>query len=50
MFRVMAWKWIKKFQEGHTNVHDESRKGDPSIIVEEIVDTMQEKMWVFSSE
>ncbi len=29
---VMVWKWVKKFLEGYTDVHDESRSVNVSLI------------------
>ncbi|XKL67149.1 hypothetical protein PGB90_010569 [Kerria lacca] len=42
LFRVHVWKWCKRFQEGKTNLHDENRSGRPSIITEELVNSVQE--------
>ncbi len=44
MCEIMVWKWVTNFQEGDTNVHDESCTGFPSTVIEEIVDTVQEKI------
>ncbi len=37
-------KWVKKFQEDCTNVHDESHSGHPSAITQEIVDAVWNKI------
>ncbi|XKL61874.1 hypothetical protein PGB90_001707 [Kerria lacca] len=39
---VHIWKWCKQFQEGRTNLHNENRSGCPSIITEELVNSVQE--------
>ena len=28
----MVKKWVRKFNEGHDNVHDEPRSGRPSVV------------------
>jgi hypothetical protein len=28
----MLRKWVRKFIEGHDNVHDEPRSGQPSVV------------------
>ncbi|XKL61430.1 hypothetical protein PGB90_008487 [Kerria lacca] len=40
--RVHVWKWCKRFQEGRTNLHDEDRSGRPSIITDQLVNSIQE--------
>jgi transposase len=32
MSNEMARKWVRKFNEGRGNVHDESRSGRPSVV------------------
>ncbi len=43
--RVMVWKWVKKYQEFCTDLHDESHSGCPSVIMEEIINAKQDKIW-----
>ncbi len=44
MSRIHVWKWCKRFDEGRTNVHDEERSGRPSVINEDVVDAVKEKI------
>lgn len=44
MSRVHVWEWCSRFKEGQTNVHDEERSGRPSIITEQLVESVKEKI------
>jgi transposase len=33
----MVKKWVRKFNEGRDNVHDEPRSGRPSVVSDELV-------------
>lgn len=44
MSRIHVWKWCKRFNEGRTNVHDEERSSRPSVINEDVVDAVKEKI------
>ncbi len=39
---VVVWKWTELFKNERTNVHDESRSGQPSVISKELVDAVNE--------
>ncbi len=45
MSKVMVWKCVKKFQEGHLDVYDESHSDNLSVIMEEIVNTIESRIW-----
>ncbi|XKL59343.1 hypothetical protein PGB90_000359 [Kerria lacca] len=40
--RVHVWKWSKRLRENRTNLHDENRPDRPSIMTEELVNSVQE--------
>jgi len=40
MFR----KWVRKFNEGRENVHDEARSGHPSFVNDDLVCTVNERV------
>lgn len=42
----MVRKWVRAFKDGRTNVHDEERSGRPSVITEDLVQTVDEKVRV----
>ncbi|GFW83103.1 histone-lysine N-methyltransferase SETMAR [Trichonephila clavipes] len=37
-------KWVRAFKDGRENVHDEPRSGRPSVITDDLVNTMDEKI------
>ena len=37
-------KWVRAFKDGQENVHDEPRSGRPSVIAEDLVNAMDEKL------
>ena len=37
-------KWVRAFKEGRENVHDEPRSGRPSVITEDLVNAVDEKV------
>ncbi len=39
---VAVWKWTELFKNGHTDVHDESRSGWPSVISKELEEAVNE--------
>ncbi|GBN85481.1 hypothetical protein AVEN_96752-1 [Araneus ventricosus] len=39
-----VWKWVRMFNQGRENVHDEERSGCPSLITEELVRCIDEKV------
>ncbi|GBO33215.1 hypothetical protein AVEN_30887-1 [Araneus ventricosus] len=44
MSEGMVRKWVRMFNEGRENVHDEERSGSPSLITEELVLCIDEKV------
>ncbi|GFT58095.1 histone-lysine N-methyltransferase SETMAR [Trichonephila clavipes] len=40
----MVRKWVRQFNEGRSEVHDEERSGRPSFITEELVHAIDEKI------
>ncbi|GBN81083.1 hypothetical protein AVEN_205016-1 [Araneus ventricosus] len=44
MSKGTVWKWVRMFNEGRENVHDEERSGHPSLITEELVRCIDEKV------
>lgn len=40
----MVRKWVRMFNEGRTNVHDESRSGRPSVVNDDLVRKVDEKI------
>lgn len=40
----MVRKWVRKFNEGRTNVHDEARSGRPSVVNDDLVRKVDEKI------
>lgn len=39
-----VFKWVKEFKEGRTDTHDEERSGRPSVVSEELVQQVDEKI------
>lgn len=44
MTRSKVFKWVKEFKEGRTDTHDEERSGRPSVVLEELVQQVNEKI------
>ncbi|GBO08985.1 hypothetical protein AVEN_60414-1 [Araneus ventricosus] len=40
----MVRKWVRQFNDGRTNVHDEARSGRPSVVNEGLVAKVNEKI------
>ncbi|GBM12460.1 hypothetical protein AVEN_55296-1 [Araneus ventricosus] len=40
----MVRKWVRQFNDGHTNVHDEARSGRPSVVNDGLVAKVNEKI------
>ncbi|GFV65531.1 histone-lysine N-methyltransferase SETMAR [Trichonephila clavipes] len=40
----MVRKWVRQFNEGRSEVHDEERSGRPSLITEELAHAIHEKI------
>ncbi|GFW79557.1 histone-lysine N-methyltransferase SETMAR [Trichonephila clavipes] len=40
----MVRRWVRQFNEGRSEVHDEERSGHPSLITEELVHAIDEKI------
>ncbi|GBN51456.1 hypothetical protein AVEN_106234-1 [Araneus ventricosus] len=40
----MVRKWVRQFNDGRTNVHDEARSGRPSVISDGLVAKVNEKI------
>ncbi|GBM86355.1 hypothetical protein AVEN_64235-1 [Araneus ventricosus] len=40
----MVRKWVRQYNDGHTNVHDEVRSGRPSIVNDALVAKLNEKI------
>ncbi|GBM10369.1 hypothetical protein AVEN_169661-1 [Araneus ventricosus] len=40
----MVRKWVRQFNDGRTNVHDEARSGRPSVVSDGLVAKMNEKI------
>ena len=40
----MVIKWVRAFKDGRTNVHDEERSGRPSVVNEDLVQKVDEKV------
>ncbi|GFS85468.1 HTH_48 domain-containing protein [Trichonephila clavipes] len=37
-------KWVRKFKDGRTNVHDEERSGQPSVITVDLMQAVETKV------
>ncbi|GFX26603.1 histone-lysine N-methyltransferase SETMAR [Trichonephila clavipes] len=37
-------KWVRKFKDGRTNVHDEERSGRPSVITDDLMQAVETKI------
>ncbi|GBM95000.1 hypothetical protein AVEN_45167-1 [Araneus ventricosus] len=40
----MVRKWVRQFNDGRTNVHDEARSGRPSVVNDGLVAKVNEKI------
>ncbi|GBM02825.1 hypothetical protein AVEN_52008-1 [Araneus ventricosus] len=40
----MVRKWVRQFNDGRTNVYDETRSGRPSVVNDGLVEKVNEKM------
>jgi len=40
----MVRKWVRMFNEGRENVHDEVRSGRPSLVNDDLVRTVNERV------
>ncbi|GBM66704.1 hypothetical protein AVEN_275749-1 [Araneus ventricosus] len=40
----MVRKWVRQFNDGHANVHDEARSGRPSVVNDGLVAKVNEKI------
>jgi len=40
----MVRKWVRLFNEGRENVHDDPRSGRPSVVSEDLVHAVEEKI------
>ncbi|GBN49064.1 hypothetical protein AVEN_243463-1 [Araneus ventricosus] len=40
----MVRKWVRQFNDGRTNVHDEARSGQPSVVNDGLVAKVNEKI------
>ncbi|GBN49733.1 hypothetical protein AVEN_263793-1 [Araneus ventricosus] len=40
----MVRKWVRQFNDGRTNVHDEARSGRPSVVNDGLVAKVSEKI------
>ena len=44
MSEGMVRKWVRMFNEGRQNVHDEARSGRPSLVNADLVRTVNERV------
>jgi len=44
MSSSMVWRWVRLFNEGRENVHDDLRSGRPSVVNEDLVHAVVEKI------
>jgi len=44
MSSSMVRRWVRQFNEGRENVHDDPRSGRPSVVNEDLVRTVEEKI------
>ncbi|GBN58203.1 hypothetical protein AVEN_24301-1 [Araneus ventricosus] len=40
----MVRKWVRQYNDGRTNVHDEARSGRPSVVNDGLVEKVNEKI------
>jgi len=39
-----VWRWVRLFNDGRKNVHDDLQSGLPSVVNEDLVCTVEEKI------
>ena len=44
MSSSMVWRWVRLFNEGRENAHDDPRSGRPSVVDEDLVRAFEEKI------
>ncbi|XP_039618307.1 protein GVQW3-like, partial [Polypterus senegalus] len=44
MLRQHVYKWVRSFKEGRTDTHDEEKSGRPSLVSEELLQQVDEKI------
>jgi len=44
MISSMVRRWVRLFNEGRENVHEDPRSGRPSVVKEELVRAVEEKI------
>ena len=44
MSSSMVWRWVRLFNEGRKNVHDDPRSGRPSVVNEDLVHVREQKI------
>jgi len=44
MSSSMVWRWVRLFNEGCENVHDDRQSGRPSVVNEDLVHAVEEKI------
>jgi len=44
MSSSMVWRWVQLFNEGRENVHDDSQSSQPSVVNEDLVRAVEEKI------
>jgi len=44
MSSSMVWRWVRLFNEGCENVHDDLQSGQPSVVNEDLVSAVEEKI------
>jgi len=40
----VVWRWVRLFNEGREDVHDDLRSGRPSVVNEDLVRAVEEKI------
>jgi transposase len=40
----VVWRWVRNFNEGHENVHDDPQSSRPSVVNEHLVQAVEEKI------
>ena len=44
MSSSLVWRWVRLFNEGRENVHDDPRSSRPSVVNEDLVRAIEEKI------
>jgi len=44
MSSSMVWRWVRMFNEGRENVHDDPQSGQPSVVNEDLLRAVEEKI------